>query len=72
MGVSHECGYPRSARRKPVVATSLIDPDRMTSDEIDRAVRAANKSGRSLYRIDRALLRKLAPDVLLTQDLCDV
>jgi len=72
VGVSHECGYPAAARRKPVVSTSVIDPLRMSSAEIDRAVVAAAKEGRSLYRIDRDLVRRLKPDLLLTQSLCDV
>lgn len=69
VGVSHECTYPPAARRLPIVSTSVIDPERMSSAEIDRAVRSARGS---LYRIDRALVRKLRPDVILTQSLCDV
>lgn len=72
VGVSHECTYPPAARRKPVVSTSVIDPARMSSVQIDRAVRRAAREGKSLYRIDRALVLRLRPDLLLTQDLCDV
>lgn len=69
VGVSHECAYPPAAARKPVVSTSVIDPDRMSSAEIDRAVSTATGS---LYRIDRNLVRRLNPDLILTQSLCDV
>ncbi len=72
VGVSHECTYPAAARKKPVVSTSLIDPERMSSAEIDRAVVAAARDGKSLYRIDRDLVRRLKPDFLLTQSLCEV
>ncbi len=72
VGVSHECTYPAAARKKPVVSTSVIDPDRMSSAEIDRAVVSAAKEGKSLYRIDRDLVRRLKPDFLLTQSLCEV
>jgi iron complex transport system substrate-binding protein len=72
VGVSHECTWPPAARKKPVVSTSIIDPETMSSGEIDRAVAAASKEGRSLYRIDRALVEKLKPDLLLTQSLCEV
>lgn len=72
VGVSHECVYPPAARRKPIVSTSIIDPERMTSAQIDRAVRAAARRGATLYRVDRGLVRRLKPDLLLTQDLCDV
>ncbi|HVE39179.1 MAG TPA: cobalamin-binding protein [Planctomycetota bacterium] len=72
VGVSHECTWPPAARKKPVVSTSVIDPETMSSGEIDAAVVAASKEGRSLYRIDRALVEKLQPDLLLTQSLCEV
>jgi iron complex transport system substrate-binding protein len=72
VGVSHECTYPPAAAKKPVVSTSLIDPDRMTSVEIDRAVTASAREGTSLYRVDCELVRRLRPELLLTQSLCDV
>ncbi|MBV8878356.1 MAG: cobalamin-binding protein [Planctomycetaceae bacterium] len=72
VGVSHECTYPPAARKKPVVSTSLVDPDRMSSAEIDRMVSASAKDGTSLYKIDRDLVERLKPDVLLTQSLCEV
>jgi len=72
VGVSHECTWPPAARKKPVVSTSVIDPEKMSSAEIDRAVVEASKQGKSLYRIDRPLVEKLKPDVLLTQSLCEV
>ena len=72
VGVSHECTFPAAARRKPMVSTSVIDPDRMSSAEIDREVISAAREGRSLYKVDRDLVRRLNPDVLLTQSLCEV
>jgi len=72
VGVSHECDYPPAAKRKPVVSTSVIDPDRMTSAEIDREVSAAGREGRSLYQVDVELVTRLRPDLLLIQNLCDV
>jgi iron complex transport system substrate-binding protein len=72
VGVSHECDYPPAARKKRVVSTSLIDPDRMTSAEIDRAVSEAGRDKRSLYRVDVDLVARLRPDLLLIQNLCDV
>ncbi|HEV3028538.1 MAG TPA: ABC transporter substrate-binding protein, partial [Planctomycetota bacterium] len=72
VGVSHECTYPPAAKKKPVVSTSVIDPDRMSSAQIDRAVVTAAREGKSLYRVNRDLVRRLRPDVLLTQSLCEV
>ena len=72
VGVSHECTYPPSARKKPVVSTCVIDPERMSSEEIDRVVSASARKGESLYRVDRERVIALKPDLLLTQNLCDV
>ena len=72
VGVSHECTYPPAARRKPVVSTCVFDPEKLSSREIDRAVVAAAREGESLYRLDEDLVRRLKPDLLLTQSLCEV
>jgi iron complex transport system substrate-binding protein len=72
VGVSHECTWPAAARKKPVVSTSVIDPDKMSSADIDRAVVTAAREGKSLYKVDRDLVRRLKPDLLLTQSLCEV
>ena len=72
VAVSHECTYPPAARRKPVVVRSVIDPERMSSREIDDAVREARRTGRSLYELDAARLNALRPDVIFTQILCEV
>ena len=72
VGVSHECSYPPAARRKPVVSTCVFDPETMTSGQINRAVAKATKRGESLYRVDQALVRRLRPDLFLTQSLCEV
>jgi iron complex transport system substrate-binding protein len=72
VGVTHECDYPAEARQKPVVVRSLIDSNRMTSLEIDRWVSERLRSNKGLYVIDEKRLREAAPDVILTQGLCDV
>src|SRR5438132_10590654 len=72
VGVTHECDYPAEARRKPVVVRGLIDSNRMTSLEIDRWVGERLGSNQSLYLVDEERLREAAPDIILTQGLCDV
>ena len=72
VGVTHECDYPAEARQKPIVVRSLIDSHRMTSREIDQWVSERLRSKKSLYVIDEKQLREAAPDVILTQGLCDV
>jgi iron complex transport system substrate-binding protein len=72
VGVTHECDYPAEARQKTVVVRSVIDSNRMTSLEIDRCVSDRMRSNQALYIIDEDRLREAAPDVILTQGLCDV
>ena len=72
VGRSAECDYPAAARSLPVVmAPRTWDADR-PSREIDARVQRARGSGASLYELDVELLRRLEPDVILTQDLCGV
>jgi iron complex transport system substrate-binding protein len=71
-GVSEECDWPPEVRSLPVVAASRVDTSRLSSLEIDKAVREAVGDGRPLYAIDRALLEALQPDLILTQNLCAV
>jgi iron complex transport system substrate-binding protein len=72
VGVSEECDWPPEVRKLPVVTASRVDPSSLTSAEIDGAVREAVAGGRSLYAVDEQLLADLAPDVIVTQDLCSV
>ncbi|MEA2638714.1 MAG: iron complex transport system substrate-binding protein [Chloroflexota bacterium] len=72
VGVSHECDYPLAATTRPRVTTSIVDPAMMSSAEIDEAVSRALAEGRQTYRIDVDLLRRLQPDLIVTQDLCVV
>ncbi len=72
VGISEECDWPPEVRGLPVVTASRVETTRLTSLEIDRAVREAVGDGRPLYAIDRALLETLQPDLILTQNLCAV
>ncbi|MGE5731042.1 MAG: cobalamin-binding protein, partial [Gemmatimonas sp.] len=72
VGRSHECDYPDYVRRLPIVSKPSLDLDGLNQSEIDAAVSERMKSGESLYVVDERLLDELAPDVILTQDLCQV
>jgi iron complex transport system substrate-binding protein len=72
VGVSEECRRPPEVVGKPVVTAARIDPARMSSVEIDEAVRASVRDGRSLYAVDAELIAALEPDLVVTQDLCAV
>jgi iron complex transport system substrate-binding protein len=72
MAVTHECDHPPEVRDKPIVSHSLLPIETMSQCEIDTAVTERLRNGLSLYRVDEALMRKIAPDLILTQDLCQV
>jgi iron complex transport system substrate-binding protein len=73
VGVTDECDYPPDAVTKPVVSRSALPQGRpLSSREIDEAVRARVDVHEPLYVLDRDLLRREQPDVILTQDLCRV
>jgi len=72
VGVSDECRWPPEVVGKPVVTTARIDAASMSSLEIDDAVRASVHDGHSLYAVDAELVAELAPDLIVTQDLCSV
>jgi iron complex transport system substrate-binding protein len=72
VAVSEECDWPPEVRGLPVVTASRVDTARLSSFEIDAAVRDEVRDGRSLYAVDREILEALDPDVILTQNLCAV
>jgi len=72
VGRSAECDWPPEVRSLPVVTGARLDTSELASAEIDDAVRGALAEGRSLYALDERLIAALAPDVIVTQDLCAV
>lgn len=70
-GVSHECDFPAEAATKPSLLRTRIDP-KAPPAEIDRQVTEIIARGESIYAVDAELLASLAPDLILTQDLCHV
>ncbi len=72
-GVSHECDYPVAARSKPQVVRSVFDEgDQLSSAEIDRTISERVAQGLGIYEIDQQVLQEAAPDLLLTQAICEV
>ena len=72
VGVSHECDFPDEANERPRVTYCPVRNTGLTSREVDEWVRGALRENGTIYAIDEPLLRKLRPDVILTQKLCDV
>ena len=72
VGITHECDYPPEVIGKPVVVRNALPVEQMNQGEIDAAVAERMRSGESLYVVDEELLRTLNPDLIMTQDLCQV
>ncbi len=72
VGVTHECDYPAEAREKSKVVMSLINPDELSSREIDELIVKNRSEGKSTYLIDIDALKEANPDIILTQGLCEV
>jgi iron complex transport system substrate-binding protein len=71
IAVSHECDFPPPARELPHVTRDTLAAG-LESAQIDAAVRERTAAGRSIYELDTELLRKLEPDLIITQSLCAV
>src|SRR5713226_8992090 len=72
VGITHECDYPPEVRGKAIVVRKALPIETMSQREIDVAVSERMREGSSLYEVDEKLLQQLAPDLILTQDLCQV
>ena len=69
-GVTFEC--PADAADKPRVVRCALEGHSYSSEEIDRIFSASKAQGKSLYYVDEPLLQEIAPDVIFTQDVCEV
>jgi iron complex transport system substrate-binding protein len=69
-GVTFEC--PPEAADKPRVVRCLLEGHNYSSEEIDRIFSASKAQGKSLYYVEETLLEEIAPDVIFTQDVCEV
>ncbi len=72
VGITHECDFPESIAGKPHLTASRISHETMSSAEIDHAVRRQLDGHGSIYDLDTARLEQLKPDLIITQELCEV
>jgi iron complex transport system substrate-binding protein len=72
VGVTHECDHPPGVERLPKLTSTTVDGRNMTSAEIDAAIGRLLTDSGSIYALDADLLEELAPDLVITQGLCDV
>jgi iron complex transport system substrate-binding protein len=71
-GVTHECLYPENAKLKPQVISSVFNPKTMSSREIDDKIVELVKDGKEIYKINEENLRQANPDLIISQDTCEV
>jgi iron complex transport system substrate-binding protein len=72
VGISEDSNWPPEVLSKPLVARTKIDVSGLTSAEIDALVNESASESHSLYAVDAELMGKLRPDLVITQDLCEV
>lgn len=72
VGITHECDFPESIQNLPHLTVSRISHETMSSAEIDHAVRSQLDGHGSIYDLNEKLLAELKPDIILTQELCEV
>lgn len=70
-GVTFECPQQALAE-KPKVVRCVLEDKQYSSAEIDRIFSASKAQGKSLYYVDETLLQQIAPDIIFTQDVCEV
>jgi len=71
VGVTHECDFPPAAAALPKL-TATVMPEGLSAGEIDAAVKAIVGEGKALYSLGEERLAELAPDLIVTQAVCDV
>jgi iron complex transport system substrate-binding protein len=71
VGVTHECDYPPAAAELPHLTATVL-PEGLDAGEIDAVVKQVVGEGRALYTLDEELLGELAPDLIVTQAVCEV
>jgi iron complex transport system substrate-binding protein len=71
VGVTHECDFPDAASALPQLTATVL-PAGLSAGEIDAAVKTIVGEGKALYSLDEERLAQLAPDLIVTQAVCDV
>jgi iron complex transport system substrate-binding protein len=71
VAVTHECDYPPEAAAIPHLTRTVIPPG-LSAAEIDAEVKRVVGQGRPLYELDEEALREQAPDLIVTQAVCEV
>lgn len=70
-GITFECP-PQALKEKERVVRYVLEGKQYSSIEIDRIFSASKAQGKSLYYVDEELLQSIEPDIIFTQDVCEV
>ena len=71
-GVTHECLYPEDAKTKSRIINSVFDPQKMSSQEIDKTTCTLLKEGKDIFALDEKNLIDANPDLIISQNTCEV
>ena len=71
-GVTHQCNFPSKARNKPQVIRSVFDSESMTSLQIEEKIQELTKLQNDIFIINYDMLKKIRPDLIISQGLCEV
>jgi len=71
VGISHDCDFPPEVQSKPVLSEAIVTTD-LPSGVIDARIRGQVHKGKSVYHLDETQLAALRPELILTQELCEV
>ena len=71
-GVTHECKYPDSAKFKPQVISSVINSDKLTSNEINTMTCTMLNDGKDIFQLNEKNLKDANPDLIISQETCEV
>ena len=72
LGVTHQCNYPKEAQNKPQVIKSVFNSESMTSLQIEEKIQELSRLQNDVFLINYELLKKIQPDLIISQGLCDV
>ena len=70
-GVTHECKYPKEAKTKPLVISSVIDSDSLSSKEIDTKTCQLLAEGKEIFTLNEKNMIEANPDLIISQDTCE-
>ena len=67
-GVTHECKYPKNAKSKPQVISSIINSDELTSNEINTITCTLLNDGKNIFELDKKILLDANPDLIISSN----